>query len=88
MSVDIERAEEIEEATVEVCKAQEAAERAAGKVYDIKADLADAREAAKEAEESLRTSARRLRMLRDGRFPDPEKFPLLDKHDGGETDDE
>jgi hypothetical protein len=75
---DAEIAEQIEEATAEVCDLQEKAEtkrlRAASQAEMAK----DAKKAAEAADDDLREAARRLRKLREGRFPDGDKYPLLD----------
>jgi hypothetical protein len=76
---DAEIAQQIEEATVEVCERQERAERAWEVADDLKAQAKDAVKAAEVADEDLSDAARRLRKLRAGRFPDADKYPLLDR---------
>jgi hypothetical protein len=78
MSDDIDRDRQIEEATGEVCDHQEHAEAAWFKVSNLQDSLKDAKEIAKEADTLLNNSARRLRKLREGRFPDGAAFPLFD----------
>jgi hypothetical protein len=78
-TIDIdERDRQIEDATAEVCEHQQHAEAAWVKVASHQESLKEAKEIAKDADVMMAHAAKRLRRLREGRFPDPEKFPLLD----------
>lgn len=76
--VDDDIALQIEEATAEVCQAQQEAD-AAEREEDLAISAKKAASLKLEGKiEWLRDSSRRLRKLREGRFPDGEKYPLLD----------
>jgi hypothetical protein len=77
--VDDDIAAQIEEATVEVCEAQERAQDKRHKADELTMKAKDAKDAAKAADDDLRDAAKRLRKLREGRFPDGDRYPMFDK---------
>lgn len=70
---------QIEEATAEVCRAQMEADEAGHE----EAEAILVKKAATSKKEAkidwLRTAAKRLRKLREGRFPDGDKYPMFDR---------
>lgn len=83
---DAEIAAQIEEATAEVCQAQLELEQAVVEEDRKAREKKAATQAVEAKREWLSEASCRLRKLRAGRFPDGDKYPLLDKPAEGKAE--
>ena len=76
---DADLAQQIEEATIEVCQAEETAAEKWSTANVLHKQASDAKKGAEAADDNLRHAVKRLRKLREGLFPDGDKYPMFDK---------
>jgi hypothetical protein len=76
---DAEREAQVEEVMVEVCESQQRAEEKWVVAHRLAQESKDAKKSAEAADDDYRDAGRRLRKLREGRFPDGDKYPMFDK---------